>query len=35
LTKKETGGKQNWYLNPLVLGVILLSATILLNIIFF
>ena len=35
LTKKQSGAKHEWYLNPVILGVLLLSATILLNIIFF
>ncbi|MFI5186425.1 MAG: sodium:solute symporter family protein [Chitinophagales bacterium] len=35
LTKKEQGAKNHWYLNPVTLGVLLLLATILLNIIFF
>ena len=35
LTKKEPISKSKWYLNPITLGVVLLLATILLNIIFF
>lgn len=35
LTKKEPISKGKWYLNPITLGVVLLLATILLNIIFF
>ena len=35
LTKKEPISKGRWYLNPITLGVLLLLATILLNIIFF
>ncbi len=35
LTKKESSEKGHWYLNPVTLGVLLLLATILLNIIFF
>jgi solute:Na+ symporter, SSS family len=35
LTKKEPLSKSKWYLNPITLGVVLLLATILLNIIFF
>jgi SSS family solute:Na+ symporter len=35
LTKKEPISKSKWYLNPITLGVLLLVATILLNIIFF
>jgi SSS family solute:Na+ symporter len=35
LTKKESSVKGHWYLNPITLGVLLLLATILLNIIFF
>jgi SSS family solute:Na+ symporter len=35
LTKTEPVTKSHWYLNPVTLGVLLLAATILLNIIFF
>ena len=35
LTKREAGAKSHWYLHPVTLGVLLLAATILLNIIFF
>lgn len=35
LTKKEPISKARWYLNPVTLGVLLLLATIVLNIIFF
>jgi SSS family solute:Na+ symporter len=35
LTKKEPTAKSHWYLNPVTLGVLLLLATIFLNIIFF
>lgn len=35
LTKKEPISKGRWYFNPITLGVVLLIATILLNIIFF
>jgi SSS family solute:Na+ symporter len=34
-TKRESAIKSHWYLNPVTLGVLLLLATILLNIIFF
>ena len=35
LTKKEPVFKGKWYRNPVTLGILLLLATILLNIIFF
>jgi len=35
LTKREPVAKSHWYLNPVTLGVLLLLATILLNVIFF
>jgi solute:Na+ symporter, SSS family len=35
LTKKEPISKEKWYLNPITLGMVLLLATILLNIVFF
>jgi len=35
LTKKERIEKSHWYLNPVILGVLLLLATVILNIIFF
>jgi SSS family solute:Na+ symporter len=35
LTKKQPMAKSRWYLDPVILGTILLAATILLNIIFF
>jgi SSS family solute:Na+ symporter len=35
LTKREGIVKSHWYLNPVTLGVLLLLATVILNIIFF
>jgi SSS family solute:Na+ symporter len=35
LTKRQPIAKSHWYLNPVTLGVLLLLATILLNVIFF
>ena len=35
LTKKQPRARERWYLNPVTLGVLLLLATIILNIIFF